>query len=165
MFQKSASLSLEERTVGVLSRNDNLVLDGYMLVNASRETYLVDTDGRVVHEWRSQRNVFVSYLRKNGNLIRDGGEEEQQVAFRSGGAAGYVEEVTWDNVPVWKFFMNPSALFLTHHDIEPLPNGNVLLLAWQRISKDEAIEAGRNPQLIPEVHTRTHDSPCSHTHT
>ena len=142
-----------------MSRSEKLVLDGYVLVNAARETYLIDLDGRVVHEWRSQRNVFVSYLKKNGNLIRDGGEEEQQVAFRSGGAAGFVEEVTWDNVPVWNFSMMPSALYLTHHDIEPLPNGNVLLLAWQRMSKDEAIEAGRNPQLIPEVCTRT-----NHTH-
>jgi len=39
---------------------------------------------------------------------------------------------------------------MQHHDIEPLPNGNVLILAWERKTQAEALAAGRNPKLLPD---------------
>jgi len=150
MFKSSAVVPLASRTVGVLDRDDDRVQPGYTLVCAGREVYLLDLDGRVAHEWRSQRNVFVAYLLPNGNLLRDGSENDIAVAFKAGGASGYVEEVTWDNETVWSFSKLPYAAFLTHHDLEPMPNGNVLLLCWQRKTRDEAIAAGRRPELIPD---------------
>jgi len=32
-----------------------------------------------------------------------------------------------------------------HHDIEPLPNGNILALAWEALTKEEALALGRDP--------------------
>ena len=58
--------------------------------------------------------------------------------------------MTWDNEVVWSFARLPYDAYLTHHDLEPLPNGNVLLLCWQRKTKAEAIAAGRRPELIPD---------------
>lgn len=66
-----------------------------MTCNEGRETYLLDYDGRVVHEWTSDRVVFTSHLMSNGNLVRDGSENVIAVGFRTGGAAGYIEVVTW----------------------------------------------------------------------
>ena len=120
MFKSSAVVPLASRTVGVLDRDDDRVQPGYTLVCAGREVYLLDLDGRVAHEWRSQRNVFVAYLLPNGNLLRDGSENDIAVAFKAGGASGYVEEVTWDNETVWSFSKLPYAAFLTHHDLELL---------------------------------------------
>ena len=37
---------------------------------------------------------------------------------------------------------------LSHHDVEPLPNGNVLLIAWEEKSIAEAIAQGRDPGLL-----------------
>ena len=51
-----------------------------------------------------------------------------------GGAAGWVEEVTWDNEVVWSYARLPYDAFLTHHDLEPMPNGNVLMLCWVRLT-------------------------------
>ena len=130
MFRTSATVPLHERTVGALAREPG-VQEGYMVLNSGRETYLIDEDGRVVHEWRARRNVFVAYLRENGNLVRDGSEEDSQAVFRAGGASGYVEEVTWDGELLWRFSRLPAIGFLTHHDIEPLENGNVMLLCWE----------------------------------
>ena len=82
---------MESRTVGVVERKDAMQ-PGYTLFCAGLEVYLIDADGRVVHEWRRERPVFVAYLRPNGNLLCDGSENEVAVAFRAGGAAGWVEE-------------------------------------------------------------------------
>lgn len=144
------TLPLEQRTIGVLERDDERMQRGYTLISAGRETYLIDEDGRLVHEWRSLRNVFCAYLKANGNLLRDGSENIEAPCFQAGGASGFVEEVTWDNEPVWSFSMTPYTSFLSHHDLEILPNGNVLCLVWERKTKEQAIAAGRRPELIPD---------------
>ena len=112
----------------VVSRNDEK-MSGYTLFNASRETYLIDEDGQVVHQWRSSRQVFVSYLLPSGNLLRDGGVASESPGFQVGGASGVVEEVTWDNDPVWVYDFYPYQQTLSHHDLEPLENGHVLVIA------------------------------------
>ena len=37
---------------------------------------------------------------------------------------------------------------MQHHDIEPLPNGNVLLIAWEYRSREDAVAAGRDPEHL-----------------
>jgi len=63
-----------------------------------------------------------------------------------GGAGGRVQEFTWDGELVWDFEL-ASDTQLLHHDIERLPNGNVLMIVWERKTAEEAIAAGRNPRL------------------
>lgn len=143
-------IPFHERSVGVVALNEQKVQDGYMLMCIGKEQYLLDSQGRRVHEWRSKRVVFSAYLFPDGNLLRDGSDNQFAVAFRQGGAAGYLEVVTWDNEPVWKFSKLSMNVFLTHHDLEIMPNGNVLLMCWERKCKDEALKAGRRPDLIPD---------------
>ncbi len=144
-----SQLPLEQRTVGVVSRNDKK-MSGYTLFNASRETYLIDEDGQVIHQWRSSRPVFVSYLLPSGNLLRDGGVALESPGFQVGGASGVIEEVTWDNELVWVYDFYPYQQTLSHHDLEPLENGHVLVIAWERKTKQQALDAGRRPDLIPD---------------
>jgi len=122
---------------------------GYTLFNANRETYLIDEDGQVVHLWRSRRPVFSSYLCPSGHLLRDGGVGSES-PFAEGGASGIIEEVTWDNERVWAYDCYPYQQTLCHHDMEPLENGNVLVIAWERKTKQQALDAGRLPELIPD---------------
>ena len=149
MFQRSANIPLEERTVGVLVRKEGHC-EGYNLMSVSCETYLFDSDGRVVNQWTSDRNVYCSYLLPNGNLLRDGSDTLIATSFRTGGAAGFVEEVTWDGERVWSYCNEDYHQFLSHHDFEVLPNGNVLVMSWERKTKEECIAAGRRPELIPD---------------
>ena len=50
---------------------------------------------------------------------------------------------------LWGFEIDDDR-FLSHHDLEPLPNGNVLVTVWDKKTAQEAIAAGRNPELIKE---------------
>mmetsp|Transcript_21725 Transcript_21725/g.42693 ORF Transcript_21725/g.42693 Transcript_21725/m.42693 type:complete len:518 (+) Transcript_21725:279-1832(+) len=150
LFQRSADIALEDRTVGVISRDDEGVMDGYVLFSSGPVTYLVDVDGGVVHEWESDYVVFASYLLKNGNLLRDGNENLDAPSFATGGAAGRVEEVDWEGNVVWSFACTPFTKYLSHHTVVEMPNGNILLLIWARRSKEEALANGRRPDLLPD---------------
>ncbi len=64
-----------------------------------------------------------------------------------GGAGGGVQKVEWDGTVVWDFRYNTNG-DLSHHDVKSLPNGNVLLIAWETKTRTEAIAAGRNPNYV-----------------
>jgi len=68
----------------------------------------------------------------------------------SGGAGGGVQKILWDGTVVWDFRYNTNGV-LSHHDVKPLPNGNVLLIAWEAKTRAEAIAAGRNPNNVSNV--------------
>ena len=136
-------------SVGVVSCRDG-VCPGYTLLSVSRTTYLIDKEGRVLHTWASRREVFVAYLLPSGNLLRDGSDLALAPQFVAGGASGYLEEVTWHNELVWSWSALPRFASLSHHDVAPLPNGNVLVLVWERKNKEQALAAGRHPELLPD---------------
>jgi len=116
----------------------------------SSTTYLVNTEGKVVHQWESQYGPagFV-YLKDNGNLLR-GARDPDAPVFSGGGMGGRIQEFTWDGDLVWDFkFANASHM--AHHDVAILPNGNVLAIAWEAKSVEEAMKAGRKPEWIPKA--------------
>ena len=125
---------------------------GYVFFNPllSRTTYVVDVEGRVVHTWQSDlQSGGGAYLLDNGHLLR-GGQEPDAPVFTGGGQAGRIQELTWDGEVAWDFaFANEDHRL--HHDMALLPNGNVLAIAWEAKTAQEAVEAGRRPELTPEA--------------
>ncbi len=118
---------------------------GYTFFNPmkSATTYLIDEDGDVVYSWQNdKRGGYSVYLLENGNLLRPG--EASNTQLNGGAAAGLVQEIDPGADIVWEFEYN-SADYLTHHDLEPMPNGNVLCIAWEVKSSSEAVAAGLNP--------------------
>lgn len=96
---------------------------------SSNVTYLIDDFGTVKHQWQnSDKPRLSAYLQPNGNLIRAG--ELSTGFFDSGGKGGIIEELDWEGNAVWNFNYSDQSKSL-HHDIEPLPNGNVLALSWE----------------------------------
>jgi hypothetical protein len=139
-----------QQTVG-LFLNDETSYDGYTLFTSlpTVNTYLIDNEGKLVQSWVSPFRAGLSvYLTETGNLLRTaryapGGSS----IFDAGGQGGRVEEYTWDGTLVWDFIYS-NTQHRQHHDIERLPNGNVLLIAWEYKSQAEAIAAGRNPARL-----------------
>jgi len=92
-------------------------------------TYLIDDFGDIKHEWQSSTGPGLSvYLLPNGNLLRTGADNNQY--FDAGGKGGFIEEQDWDGNIVWDFSYSDESKAL-HHDIELLPNGNILALTWE----------------------------------
>lgn len=121
---------------------------GYTLVAPmnSTITYLIDMEGRIVNEWKSEFTPALSaYLLENGRLLRP-------AANRGGfgpGAGGRIQEFDWDGELVWDFVLTEEGLS-PHHDVCPLPNGNVLVIASDAKTKEQAVAAGRRPESITE---------------
>ena len=124
--------------------------DGYTLYSPldGAGSYLINNNGRVIHFWDADYRSNISYLQNDGSLIRTTSFGNWGNHHFFGGGAGYsVQELSWDGEVTWEFVYS-SEDHLMHHDIEPLPNGNVLLIAWELKTVEETIQAGRNPELI-----------------
>ncbi len=50
---------------------------------------------------------------------------------------------------LWEFHL-ASDLNYYHHYIEPLPNGNILMIAWEAKTKQEVLDAGRRPDYASD---------------
>jgi hypothetical protein len=139
----------------VQSRGEGRRMDGscqgYILFSPllSTKTYLIDSDKNVVHTWDSEFPPGVSvYLCDNGNLLRTARPPDAPL-FLAPGQGGRIQEYTWEGELVWDFSL-VSRNRIQHHDIEPLPNGNVLVIAWERKSRQQAILAGRRIEYLTE---------------
>ena len=145
----------QDQTVGTLVYNPELYADGYTLVfpHNQHRSMLLNGCGEVVHSWElaeNRRPGNVSYLMDNGDLVissRPANVSEDVIWAGGGGAT--VERRSWENEVIWTFTLNDSTARL-HHDIEVLPNGNVLAICWERIDSLSAIEAGRDPLHVQD---------------
>ena len=131
---ESASSSGDEApTVGlVLPDSGGRAAPGYTLFTKTRGTFLIDNDGRLVHEWKCDRSAFVAYLSPRGTLLRlsqpprFNGEGQPRDEARwnkkwsEGGGSGYLQEWSWDGELLWEFAYT-GFLHHSHHDVRPCP--------------------------------------------
>jgi hypothetical protein len=132
-----------------LVRRTEAATPGYTLFAPLRSysTYLVDLDGQVVHQWRHDAPPGQSvYLLDNGHLLRC--ERADNDVFSAGGEGGRIREYDWEGQVVWEYLCSDKNR-RHHHDIEPLPNGNLLLIAWEYMDAQEALALGRSDRLLP----------------
>ena len=124
---------------------------GYVLFSPllSNVTYLIDNQGRAVHTWKAITSPGGDQiLLADGSLLRLG-RDLDFMHFRTGGVGGWIERLGWDGEEAWAWnFASERAVL--HHDIEPLPNGNVLALAWEAKTPEQARLAGRRADRIPQ---------------
>ena len=139
----TVALNAQSQTVG-LFENDTASFQGYTLFNplGSYTTYLIDNYGRSIHTWESNyKPRLMVYLLEDGSLLRTSKITEGSEVY------GGIEKIGWDGTVEWDFAYYGEN-YTQHHDIELLPNGNVLILASESIPADSAIAVGRDPTLL-----------------
>ena len=99
-----------------------------------------------------------AHLLDNGHMFRLATLSGEDRAFGGGpGAAGRIQEFDWDGELVWDFkFYNDKQL--PHHDAIKMPNGNVLMVVWDKKTAAEAIAAGRKKELVSDYLLPTRSS-------
>ncbi|MCB0397478.1 MAG: aryl-sulfate sulfotransferase [Flavobacteriales bacterium] len=119
---------------------------GYVLYSVQRSTttYLMDTTSATYHSWShstADKTGYSSYLMPGGILWRSISHTGN--SLNGGGMTGRVQKVDWDGTVLWDY-THSSSTYCLHHDICPLPNGNVLLISYDVKSSSEVSTAGSN---------------------
>ena len=151
-------------SVFVVTLNAQEVFDGYTLYapsggagGNSGTTYLKDASGNDIHTWSHDcgpasmpylipgeesglENSLLYYPCKSSNPSMD-----------TGGTGGQIKIYNWDGDLLWDYEVSGTVDGTTssnsmqhHHDIQPLPNGNILIIAWERLHSSEWESLGVN---------------------
>ncbi len=139
-----SQLSYSQQTVGLFTHLSGQ-LDGYVLFAPmpSTTTYLIDKCGKSIHTWPSTYMPGLSvYLLEDGSILRTGNTNNPILNY--GGSGGVIEKIDWNGNVVWTYTIS-SSIECQHHDVYPMPNGNILVISWQAFTDDAAIAEGRDP--------------------
>jgi len=135
------------------------VFEGYTLFTPqagngnSAQTRLIDNDEQIVHTWSHDRGpASMPYLIQGDesgleNTILVYPYRVPNPTMDSGGVGGGVQLVDWNSNVLWDFVLS-NEQYQHHHDVEPMPNGNILMIAWEAFTSAEAYDMGRSPGSI-----------------
>ena len=132
--------------LGSASLGAQAAAPGHRIFGATtdNQTLMVDSNGVVDQYWSSAFDEsLATYLDHDGALLRVIVTDPLPV----GGTAGGFERVALDGTVLWTFRYDDLGN-LGHHDVAELPNGNVLMVAWEEKTPAEAVAAGRRPSLL-----------------
>lgn len=138
----------KSQTLGTLKYSPD-AMDGFTLLapNGWDTVYLINNCGQKMHQWATSTTPgMTNFLGPDGNLYRAG--KLSNPDFTAGGAGGLIESLDWNGNLNWSFTYSNSSV-CQHHDIEYMPNGNVLFIAWEELPYDTCIAEGRDPNLLP----------------
>lgn len=125
---------------------------GYTLYSpfGGKNSYIINMNNQIVKSWtHAKSGGYCCYLMPDGSVMRPALSTNSSLG--GGGEAGIVQRVAWNGTSVWEYQYS-SSTYRTHHDMEPLPNGNVLLIAWEVKTAAQAVQAGsmRNSSFWPD---------------
>ncbi len=129
---------ISQSTIGLLHHTTE-VSPGYTLFTPEQSTkaFLINNCGELINEWYfSEAPGATCYLLEDGNLLRVGKDS--------------IEVRDWNSQLIWSYATTENGL-ATHHDIHPLPNGNILCIASDIYSNSEITEKGRNPNITDDT--------------
>jgi len=119
--------------------------NGYALYNQqnSSTVYLIDKDANIAHTWSCNANGnYAVLLKEDGNIVRGSVYSGNQNSWNPAPAiGGMLQEYDPNGNVVWEFIYSNSQ-HVQHHDIEIMPNGNVLFIAWEVKTSAELTQAG-----------------------
>ncbi|SMP79219.1 Arylsulfotransferase (ASST) [Neorhodopirellula lusitana] len=109
---------------------------------------LLDAEGKVAHRWDTDLTGggHTSYLLKSGGLLRTGIRDRRYLAGQPVAATDTLQITDKTGKAVWE--LNAKNIHINgnkitfHHDMLPMPNGNLLVLIYEEISPKEAAAAG-----------------------
>lgn len=111
-------------------------------VQNSNKAYLLNNSGATYHTWTfSSANPtgYSSYMLPGGDILRT--VKYTPNSFSGGGQTGKLQKVDFNGNVIWDFVYSTTS-YAMHHDICPMPNGNVLLISYELKTAAEATQAG-----------------------
>ncbi len=122
----------------------------------STSATLIDTSSATYHTWSGMtgQTAYSNYMLPGGTLLRT--VKTTNSVFTGGGMHGRVQKVDYAGTLTWDYTYSTTT-YCGHHDICCLPNGNVMIIAYEVKSASVAMADGSNfngthwPDHIVEV--------------
>lgn len=113
----------------------------FIVEGSSDSCYVVNKSGHLIDYWNfNYKTGNDVQLDNEGNLLGIfKPNETPEINF--GGYGGIIQHFDTSSTLIWEYHLNNSEEIL-HHDVEFLPNGNILALVWERINTNEAVSMG-----------------------
>jgi hypothetical protein len=149
-LERASKEAADERPSGLVVREPG-AFAGYTLFAPLRDTatYLIDMEGRVVHQWASDgRPGNAVLLTERGHLVRCLREDSEVMG--GGGQGGRIVELDWDGSVLWDWSLSDDR-HMAHHDVARLAGGNLLVIAWEHHTREEALAVGRDSDQLTEA--------------
>lgn len=124
-------LKAQDETIGLRYYDQN-TSEGYILFTPKKNSavYLINNCGELINEWTfTEKPGATCYLLNDGSLLRAGKDS--------------LEIRDWESNLVWSYATAANDI-AQHHDIEPLPNGNILCVVTETYTQDEIVALGRS---------------------
>jgi hypothetical protein len=117
---------------------------------------LIDTNSQVIKTWTglSGQTAYSCYLMPGGYLWRS--VKTTNNSFSGGGLAGRVQKVDWNGTVLFDYTIS-NTNEISHHDICPMPNGDVMLIVYEKKTGTQMQAAGgantaRQLEKIMQLH-------------
>lgn len=140
----STAIALHVCFVLLVANSFAQTFNGYALYNEQNQNtaYLVDKNGNIAHSWSCSKSCNYSVkLKPNGNIVRGAVNSGNQLSGAAIG--GMIQELDANANVVWEYVYSNSS-HCSHHDFLILPNGNVILTAWEVKTTAQLTQAGRS---------------------
>lgn len=116
--------------------------------NLAKDAYIINSDGDILHKWEGAATGITSpegspgYLLPDGNLLRGVKAPSANNMDFAVGLWGKIQIVDWDNNVIWEYDGCSDGTSCLHHDMEPMPNGNILVAAYVSYTTQEGASFG-----------------------
>lgn len=132
------------------------ICDGYLFWHQADEiatdvknyAMLLDAEGKLVHRWDNKLSGggHTSYLLESGGLLRMGIRDQSFVRGQPVAAVDTLQITDRTGRPIWeldaKRLSARDSKITFHHDLFPMPNGNILVLLYEEFTAEKAAAIG-----------------------
>ena len=98
-----------------------------------------------MHRWETDVQGARVHLFDDGNLLRLGSHGDHPRFQGPGVEGGLIQTLDWDGNELWRYVLADDYQ-LFHHDATLLPNGNLLLIAWEHRYREDAPDGSAESQ-------------------
>jgi Arylsulfotransferase (ASST)/Secretion system C-terminal sorting domain len=140
-----------QNSTGIITWDPAQSFSGYNFFypNGGKTAYMINDCGELINQWIDTTigSGNVIKLDSGGTvfLAKSGGNASNPFIF-AGGASDKIEERDWNNNLLWQYTINDSLQRL-HHDFLLLPNGNIVVTAFERFTAAQMVAMGRDTSL------------------
>ncbi|MCW1953287.1 MAG: aryl-sulfate sulfotransferase [Flavobacteriia bacterium] len=115
----------------------------FMMENGQNAAYLVNHEGDKLKEWSFDNRLGNDLeITPSGSLL--GSFKVNEPFFSFGGFGGHIKKLSANGSVIWEYVVNTENE-IAHHDATEMPNGNILIMIWERISEEQLSDVGLAP--------------------